>query len=297
MDRKILLTGKNGQVGFELQRALKPLGEVIAVGSKDCDFANSNAVKNLIRQLKPDIIINPAAYTAVDDAEINKQLAFSINADALRVLGLESEKIGACVIHFSTDYVFDGTKQDPYVEQDKPNPLNIYGLSKLEGEEALLSSCSTSLILRTSWVFGVHGSNFAKKILSLAQQREKLYLVANQVGSPTSACLLADVTAHLLKSYLDFGKENFPFGLYHVVSEGYTSWYEYGKFVVEEGLKSGKKLTLQPSCILPISSHEYPTKATRPANSRLNTQHFKNTFKFDLPCWQDSLSHVLKQIL
>jgi len=294
---KILLTGKNGQLGFELQRALAPLGEVHAVDSQECDLADSDAIRSLIRSVKPDLIVNPAAYTAVDRAESESALAAAINTEAPRVLGEEADKLGAWVIHYSTDYVFDGTGHGAYVETDTTNPQPVYGLTKRDGELALQASCKRHLIFRTSWVVGMHGANFAKTMLRLAAERDSLNIVADQFGAPTSAALLADVTAQVVGRVRREGLDGFPFGLYHVVAGGETTWYDYARFVIGQAVVAGKPLKMTPDSIRPIATADYPLPAKRPANSRLNTRLFRHTFDLELPDWQLGVNHVLQGIL
>lgn len=294
---KILLTGKHGQVGFELQRALAPVGEVCAVDHADCDLADASALCELVRSVKPDLIVNPAAYTAVDRAESEPDLAHAVNAVAPGVLGEEAAKLGAWVVHYSTDYVFDGRKPGVYAEDDPTNPLSVYGRTKRDGEIALEKSGAQYLILRTSWVVGAHGSNFAKTILRLALERETLTVVADQYGAPTSAALLADVTAQLIRQRQREGDDHFPFGLYHLVASGETTWCNYARFVVSEALAVGQPLKLLPDAIRPIPSSDYPTAAGRPANSRLNAGKLRKTFGLELPDWQNGVRHVLQQIL
>lgn len=294
---KILLTGKNGQLGFELQRALAPLGEVVAVGTQDCNLADAEALRALVRRVAPDVIVNPAAYTAVDKAESDEGTARAINAVAPTILGEEGAKLGALVIHYSTDYVFDGTKRGAYTETDVPAPQSVYGRTKLEGEQGLAAANPRHLILRTSWVVGAHGGNFAKTMLRLAGEREKLTVVADQFGAPTSAALLADVSAHLVREYARTGGADFPYGTYHVASGGETSWHGYAQFVVGEALAAGKALKATVDAIAPLSTDQYPTPARRPLNSRLDTTRFRTTFDLRLPPWQDGVRHVLRQIL
>lgn len=294
---KILLTGKNGQLGFELQRTLAPLGEVIAVDVQECDLANPEAIRSLVQSVRPDLIVNPAAYTAVDRAEQEAVLATTINADAPRILGEEAAKIGAWVIHYSTDYVFDGTKQGAYVESDTTNPQSVYGSTKRDGELALQTSCPRSLIFRTSWVVGVHGANFAKTMLRLAGERESLSIVSDQFGAPTSAALLADVTAQIVGRVRREGLDGFPFGLYHLVAGGETTWYDFARFVVGEAVAAGKPLKLTEDHIKPIATADYPLPAKRPANSRLDTSLFRDTFNLELPDWKSGVKHVLQGIL
>lgn len=294
---KILLTGKNGQVGFELQRALAPLGEVVAVDLHECDLSNADAIRQLLAEVRPQVIVNPAAYTAVDKAESEPALAHAINAVAPGVFGEEAARLGALVIHYSTDYVFDGTSPGAYSESDEPNPQSVYGRTKLAGERALQASRADYLIFRTSWVFGAHGGNFAKTMLRLAAEREGLKIVADQFGAPTSAALLADVTAQVLGRYQREGRAGFPFGLYHLVAAGCTTWHEYAQTVIRAALAAGKPLKLTADEVLPIATADYPLPAPRPSNSRLDTSRLRQTFGLELPDWQRGLGHVLQQIL
>jgi dTDP-4-dehydrorhamnose reductase len=294
---KILLTGKHGQIGFELQRALAPLGEVCAVDQPECDLTQAAAVRELVQSFKPDLIVNPAAYTAVDKAESEPELAHAINAVAPGVLGQEAAKLGAWVVHYSTDYVFDGKKSDAYTESDLPNPQSVYGRTKRDGEIALQQSGARHLILRTSWVVGAHGNNFAKTILKLAGERDGLNVVADQHGAPTSAALLADVTAQLIRQQQREGDDSVPGGLYHVVAAGETSWYDYARLVLSEALAAGKPLRLSPDSIRAIRTSEYPTPAKRPANSRMDTHKLRSTFGLELPHWQSGVRHILQQVL
>lgn len=294
---RILLTGKNGQLGFELQRALAPLGEVVAVGTADCNLANGPALRDLIQKIKPDVIVNPAAYTAVDRAETEQDLAHAVNALAPGILGEEAAKIGAAVIHFSTDYVFDGEKAGSYVETDPTNPQSTYGRTKLLGEQALANATQRHLVLRTSWVVGAHGGNFAKTMLRLAAEREELKVVADQFGAPTSAALLADVTAHLVRQLARESAGTFPFGVYHLAAGGETSWHAYAQFVIGEALKAGKPLKATPERVLPIPAASYPTPAKRPHNSRMDTSRFQAAFSLTLPDWRHGVGHILQTIL
>jgi dTDP-4-dehydrorhamnose reductase len=293
---KILVTGKNGQVGFELQRALAVLGQVVAVDRGDCDLANADAVRELVRRVAPDVIVNPAAYTAVDKAEADEATAFAVNAQAPGVLGEEAAQHGALVIHYSTDYVFNGTKEGAYLENDQPDPQSVYGSTKLAGERALAEANPRHLILRTSWVVGAHGGNFAKTMLRLAADRDQLSVVADQFGAPTSAALLADLTAQLIRQHQREGTEAFPYGTYHVSASGETSWHEYARFVIGQALASGKVLRAGPDAVMPLTTAQYPTPAKRPANSRLDTSRFCETFGLRLPPWQEGVQHVLHQI-
>ena len=294
---KLLVTGKNGQVGFELTRALSVLGEVVAVDRQTCDMTKADAIRALVQQVKPDVIVNAAAYTAVDKAESEKEIANAVNAIAPGILGEEAAKLNALVVHYSTDYIFDGSKSGAYTENDTPNPQSAYGQSKLDGERALVKANPRHLILRTSWVYGAHGGNFAKTMLRLAADRDKLTVVADQFGAPTSASLLADLTAQLIGRYSREGGEKFPYGIYHAVNNGETHWCDYARFVIATALAAGKALKTTPDNIAPITTAQYPTPAKRPANSRLDTQHFRDTFSLRLPPWQESMQHVLQQIL
>lgn len=294
---KILLTGKNGQVGFELQRALAPLGEIVATDLQECDLSDAAAIRKLVAEVAPQIIVNPAAYTAVDKAETEPQLAQAINGTAPGVFGEAAARLGALVIHYSTDYVFDGTKTGAYVETDTPNPQGVYGKTKLAGEQALQQSGADYVTFRTSWVFGAHGGNFAKTMLRLAAERESLNVVADQFGAPTSAALLADVTAQVVGQYKRQGRSGFPFGLYHLVASGATSWHEYAQVVIRAAQVAGKPLKLTAEDVVPIATTAYPLPAPRPINSRLDTNRLRQTFGLELPSWQSGLNHVLQQIL
>jgi dTDP-4-dehydrorhamnose reductase len=294
---KILLTGRDGQLGFELVRALAPLGEVLAVGRADCDLADAGALRALVRSHAPDLIVNPAAWTAVDRAESEPDLAFAINAGAPGILGEEAARLGSLVVHYSTDYVFDGAGQAPYTEADTPAPHSVYGSSKLAGERALAQACARHLILRASWVLGVHGGNFAKTMLRLAAEREVLSVVDDQVGAPTSAALLADLTAHLVRQYAREDRDAFPYGTYHVAAAGETSWYEYARFVLDAARAAGKPLRTGADGVRPVSTAAFPSAARRPANSRLDTSLFRDTFGLRLPPWQEGVREVLRHIL
>lgn len=294
---RVLLTGKNGQLGFELARALAPLGEVVAVGHAECDLADAEAIRRLVRAVEPAVIVNPAAYTAVDKAESEPELARAINTEAPRILGEEAARLGALVVHYSTDYVFDGAKDGAYVEDDASHPQGVYGRSKRDGEVALRASGARHLILRTSWVVGAHGGNFAKTMLRLAAERESLSVVADQWGAPTSAALLADLTAHLVRQWQREGGADFPYGLYHAAASGETNWCEYARFVIAQARAAGRPLKASPETIKAITTADYPTAARRPANSRLATGKLKTTFGLELPPWQQGVAHILDQIL
>ena len=292
---KILLTGKNGQVGFELQKKLGALGEVIATDREELDLANPDAIRQFIDQIKPGIIINPASYTAVDKAESEIDLAYPINVRAPEVLAEKAKELDIPLIHFSTDYVFDGLKKDAYVETDQTNPKSIYGKTKCEGEEKVRTH-EKYIILRTSWVFGVHGNNFLKTMLRLIQEKESLKIVADQWGAPASATMLADVTFKIVDTI--FKNKNFnDYGTYHVTSDGETNWFEYASLIASELINLNVKIKCGPDQIHSILTSEYPTAAKRPLNSSLNTDKLKKTFVLELPHWELEVKRVLKEII
>ena len=293
---KILLFGKNGQVGYALSPSLCSLGELFSVNSSECDLRDEITIRRIIKYEKPDVIINAAAYTSVDKAETEKSSAFAVNANAPGVIAQEAESLGSFFIHYSTEYVFDGTKKESYIENDEPNPQSVYGETKLEGDRRVRALCSRHLILRTSWVAGVHGNNFAKTILRLASERNSLSVVDDQYGAPTSALLLADMTSHLIR-HADHNPNDFPYGLYNVVASGSVNWYEYACHIISAAHSAGKLIDFKQSAIKAISSNDYPTQAKRPHNSRLDTNKFRSTFGLDLPHWQDGIDHILRQIL
>ena len=293
---KILLTGKNGQVGFELKRSLAPLGEIVAVDHAECDLSHPEAIRRMVRQTRPDIIVNPAAYTAVDKAEAEPELAAAVNATAPGILAEEAAHLGALLVHYSTDYVFDGAMAGAYQETDATNPQSVYGRTKCDGEVAVRHANARHLILRTSWVVGAHGGNFAKTMLKLAAERDSLNVVADQWGAPTSAALLADITAHLVRQYHN-APEAFPYGTYHCVAWGETNWCDYARFVIGEAIRAGRPIKVTPEAVRAITTADYPTPARRPANSRLDTNSLKTTFGLELPHWQVGLDHILQQIL
>jgi dTDP-4-dehydrorhamnose reductase len=292
---KILLTGKNGQVGFELQKILSLLGEVIATDREELDLTNTDAIRAFIDQTKPDIIINPAAFTAVDKAESEPDLAYKINVTAPEVLAEKASELNIPLVHFSTDYVFDGLKKEAYVETDKTNPQSIYGKTKCEGEEKIRKYVK-HIILRTSWVFGSHGNNFLKTMLRLITDKESLNIVGDQHGSPASALMLADVTFKIVDTM--FKNKNFnDFGTYHLTNEGETNWHAYASFIASEAMKLNLKVKCVPDQIHPILTSEYPTAAKRPTNSRLNTDKIKKTFMLELPHWESEVKKVLREII
>ncbi len=294
---KFLLLGRNGQVGFELRRALAPLGEVAAFDFPACDLTVPDSIRGVINAVAPQVIINAAAYTAVDTAEASPQLARAINAVAPGIIGAEAKKIGARVIHYSTDYVYDGTKTTPYLENDETNPLGVYGLTKRDGDVALIESGAGHFIFRTSWVFGAHGANFVKTVLRLGAERDKLNVVADQFGAPTSAALLADATAHAVAQLRWRNPADLSSGIYHLAAAGETSWHGFAQAILRGGVSRRLALKLKPEAVRAISTHEYPLPARRPANSRLDTARFRTTFELTLPHWQSGLDHVLDQLI
>jgi dTDP-4-dehydrorhamnose reductase len=294
---RFFITGANGQLSFELQRALAPLGDVVACGRDACDLSNPDSTRTAVRAAKPDVIFNAGAYTAVDKAESEPDLASAVNGDAPGILGEEAAKLGALVIHYSTDYVFDGKKTTAYREEDATNPLGVYGKTKLAGEKALAASGAGHLIFRTSWVFGAHGKNFIKTILRLAASRDELRIVADQVGAPTGAALLADASAHIAARYLRDGSENFPFGLYHLAAAGETSWHGFARHIVAKAAAANAPLQATINLIHPIPAVEYPTPAARPANSRLDTSKFRTAFGLHLADWKHGVDQVLDVLL
>ena len=292
---KILLTGKNGQVGFELNKKLSALGEVIATDRNALDIADPDKIRAYVDQVKPDIIINAAAYTAVDKAESEPELAYQINVKAPQALAEKAAELNIPLVHFSTDYVFDGSKKEPYVEADQINPQSVYGKTKCEGEEKVRAH-SKHIILRTSWVFGSHGNNFLKTILRLIYHKESLNIVADQWGSPASSSMLADVTFKIIDTTLN--NKNFNnYGTYHVTNEGETNWYQYADLIANEAIKLNLKIKCKPDHMHPILTSEYPTAALRPLNSRLNTDKLKKTFMLELPNWESEVKKVLKEII
>ena len=295
---KILLFGKNGQVGWELQRSLAPLGEVIALGTTSqnyCgDFTDLAGIANTIRAIEPDVIVNAAAHTAVDKAESEPDLARTINALAPAVLAKESNLLNSLLIHYSTDYVFDGEGDKAWQESDQTDPLSIYGATKLEGEQLIQASGCMHLIFRTSWVYGARGGNFAKTMLRLAKERDSLKVIDDQIGAPTGADLLADVTAHAIRTARQNPSVS---GLYHLVAGGETTWYGYASFVLDYARRAGIDLKVAPDAIQAVPTSAFPTPAKRPHNSRLNTEKLQNTFDLHLPHWQAGVERMLIEVL
>ena len=321
---KILLIGSNGQVGWELARTLLPLGEVVALNREQANFTDLKTLRATVQTICPDVIVNAAAYTAVDKAESERDLAFLINAEAVDVLAEEAKKLNALLIHYSTDYVFDGTKDAPYFENDATNPLNVYGESKLAGELAIQASGADYLILRTTWVFAARGNNFVKSILRLAAERDELNIVADQIGAPTWARLIAESTAHILRqAQQECAAKTFESGIFNLTSEGETSWHGFAEKIVElkhippAPLQRGEanKNSLAPfegdgaiargvcfkdeeiRCVInPIPTLDYPTPAKRPANSRLSTKRLTQRFGLTMPTWETTLKLCLEEL-
>jgi dTDP-4-dehydrorhamnose reductase len=299
--RPVLITGKNGQVGGELVKLLAPLGEVIAPARETMDLTNIESIRRIIRAAKPQWIINSAAYTAVDKAESEQELAYAINAEAVKVIGEEARRIGAGVIHFSTDYVFDGTSSAPYVETDPTRPVSVYGASKLAGEQALAESGAAHMIFRTSWVYGTRGKNFLLTILRLAREREKLRVVADQHGAPTWSRDLAEMTAHVIRSCENAQGGRQPLetfatlgGVYHAAGSGETTWHEFAAEALR--LQGDREPGQRFAEVEAISTEEYPTPARRPANSRLDCRKLEKQLGWRMMDWRESLRQVLLEM-
>ncbi|HAN55260.1 MAG TPA: dTDP-4-dehydrorhamnose reductase [Betaproteobacteria bacterium] len=296
--KKILLLGKNGQVGWELQRSLAPLGEVIALDSRSTiycgDLTDLAGLAATVAAIKPDVIVNAAAHTAVDKAESELDLARTVNALAPGVLAEAAQRCGAWLVQYSTDYVFDGSGDQPWLETDAIGPLSVYGRTKLEGEQRIAAACEKYLIFRTSWVYAARGGNFAKTMLRLAQARERLTVINDQFGAPTGADLLADVTAHAIRSAV---AQPQLAGLYHLVAAGETTWHGYAHFVIEHAARVGVTLKTTPENIDSVPTSAFPTPATRPHNSRLDTHKLQAAFGLTLPNWQQGVARMLTEIL
>lgn len=283
---KILLFGKDGQVGFELQRSLAPLGEVIALNRQQLDLRNTTAITNSIEQHRPDWIVNAAAYTAVDKAETEAELAMQINALAPEVMAIAAKELSCGLLHYSTDYVFDGSKTSAWLETDLTAPLSVYGQTKLIGEEAIQVSGCKHLIVRTSWVYDGRGQNFLNTMLRLAQSKTSLNVVDDQIGAPTWSRHIADASSHLLRTVTPINN-----GIYHLTAAGETSWFGFAEAIFTLAAQAGRQVPL----ISPIPTSDYPTPATRPVNSLLNGQKLYQNFGLRLPDWQQSLSLVMQQ--
>jgi len=284
---RILVLGRHGQVGAALTQSMQGLGELIALDRAQLDLSNPDAIRTALRELQPQMIINAAAYTAVDAAESDEATAFQVNAEAPRVIAEESERLGAALIHYSTDYVFDGGKQGSWLEDDAPAPLSVYGRSKLAGEQAITDVGGSHLILRTSWVYGLHGKNFLLTMLKLAETRDELAIVDDQIGAPTWAVTIADATAAIIRDSGESAQLAALSGIYHLCAGGHTSWFGFA-----EAIFAHASIERKPK-LRPITTAEYPTPAKRPSNSMLNTDKFRHTFG-DLPAWDNALQTCMQ---
>jgi dTDP-4-dehydrorhamnose reductase len=295
---KLLLLGKGGQVGWELQRSLAPLGELVALDfdSTDfhADFSRPEQLADTVRQVRPDVIVNAAAHTAVDKAESEPEFARKLNATSPGVVAQAAQEIGALMVHYSTDYVFDGSGSKPWKEDDATGPLSVYGRTKLEGEQLVAQHCAKHLIFRTSWVYAARGGNFAKTMLRLARERDKLTVIDDQFGAPTGAELLADITAHAIRATL---QDPSKAGLYHAIAGGETTWYGYARYVLELAQQAGVELKAGPQQVEAVPTSAFPTPATRPHNSRLDTSKLQAAFGLVLPPWQNGVARMLREIL
>jgi len=295
---KILLFGKGGQVGWELQRSLAPLGDIVALDFDSTDhcgsFTDLAGLAGTVRDVKPDLIVNAAAHTAVDKAESEPDLVRTLNALAPGVLAQEAARSGSWLVHYSTDYVFDGSGSMAWTEADQPAPLSVYGRTKLEGEQLIQAAGSQHLIFRTSWVYAARGGNFAKTMLRLAQERDRLTVIDDQIGAPTGAELLADVTAHAVRQVLRCPQDG---GLYHLVASGETSWFDYANHVLSQARLLRPTLPIKAAEVLPVPTSAFPTPARRPHNSRLDTRKLQATFGLSLPPWQQGVTRMLTETL
>jgi dTDP-4-dehydrorhamnose reductase len=293
---KLLVIGATGQIGWELVRSLLPLGEIIEAGRNQVDLLHTAYLKNFLKRQQADIIINAAAYTAVDKAESERQQAFMINAEVPGILAEYTYKTGALLVHYSTDYVFDGNKNSPYIETDLTCPINVYGQSKLAGEQAIISSGADYLIFRTSWVYAARGRNFLKTVLRLAGEREELSIVADQIGAPTWARLVAETTAQAVKqSQLKRQQRAFRSGLFHLTSSGFASWHEFAEAIVA-GMQQLRPDVARKVILKPVPTLDYPLPARRPANSRLSCELLQHTFGLTMPHWQIALIYCLQEL-
>ncbi|EPJ2812551.1 dTDP-4-dehydrorhamnose reductase [Pseudomonas putida] len=294
---KVLLLGKDGQVGWELQRSLAPLGQVLALNARSqahCgDLANLPGLAETVRAFAPDVIVNAAAYTAVDKAESDRELAFKVNAEAVEVLARAAADCGALLVHYSTDYVFPGQGTQPWREDDAVGPLNTYGASKLAGEQAILAAGCQHLIFRTCWVYAARGNNFAKTMLRLAAERDSLGVIDDQHGAPTGAELIADITAHAITATR---RNPALAGLYHLAAGGETTWCGYARYVLAQAAAHGVRLKTHAEQVTPLTTEAYPTPAKRPANSRLDTHKLQKAFALTLPEWRLGVARMLTEI-
>ena len=295
---KVLLFGAGGQVGWELQRSLAPLGELIALDRHSAslcgDLGDLQGLMATVQKVRPDVIVNAAAHTAVDKAEGEAALAHTLNALAPGVLAQEAARVGALLVHYSTDYVFDGSGTRPWREDDATGPLSVYGQTKLDGERLIQAACPNHLIFRTSWVYAARGGNFAKTMLRLGQERERLSVIDDQFGAPTGADLLADVTAHAIRQVLNRPQDA---GLYHLVAGGETTWNGYAKYVLGQAKKASPAIKIKAVEVAAVATSAFPTPARRPHNSRLDTSRLQATFDLSLPNWQSGVARMLTEIL
>jgi dTDP-4-dehydrorhamnose reductase len=294
---RLLVTGATGQIGWELDRSLAALGNVIALDRWQCDLSRPERLPKLIRSLRPDVIVNAAAYTAVDDAEREERLATTVNGTAVDVMAQEARRTGALLVHYSTDYVFDGLKDAPYEEDDPPHPVNAYGRSKLAGEIAVRQAGGSYLILRTSWVYSARGRNFLRTILRLLREREELRIVADQVGAPTSAAQIARATVAILGSAVrERADGRFASGLFHLTASGATSWHGFAEAILKGAMQAGLLVPGRPLRLVPIASEDYPLPAARPKNSRLACDRLNQRFGIALPGWKEGLSLCIEEM-
>lgn len=294
---KILLFGKDGQVGWELRRALAPLGEIVLAGRLQADLDQPHLLRSFLRQVRPEVIVNAAAYTEVDKAESEPEKARRINAQSVGVMAEEAARLNAWLVHYSTDYVFDGEKSSPYREEDPTNPLSVYGKTKLEGERLIQELNARHMIFRTSWVYSVHGRNFAKTMLRLAKEEEELKVVMDQQGAPTSAELIADVTAHAIyRLFTNTPKAQMLAGMYHLAANGETTWHGYAQYLLELAHAKGSFLKAGPDAVRSIPASAYALPAVRPANSRLDTTKLVKTFNLHLPDWRYHVQRLVDEL-
>jgi dTDP-4-dehydrorhamnose reductase len=294
---RLLVTGANGQVGWELSRSLMPLGEVVALDRRQCNFLRPESLPSLIRSIKPDVVVNAAAYTAVDKAEQEEKLAMTVNGTAVGVIAEETRKTGILLVHYSTDYVFDGAKETPYTEEDVPHPINAYGRSKLAGDTAVLQAGGAYVILRTSWVYASRRHNFVHTILRLARQREELRIVADQIGAPTWARNIADATAPIIRAvYHEQEQGQSASGIFNLAASGATSWYGFAETILEDANRHALLPAQHLPQLKPIASEEYPLPAARPKNSRLADDRLSKRFGIVLPNWKQGLSLCIEEM-